>query len=84
MFARKISLTLVDPAGARKPVPLAWMEQFFLRDFTGSSAFDETLPASDGVLEAGLQVDAETARAGLEKWLKGRRMIGPETRVDAE
>jgi hypothetical protein len=57
------------------------MEQFFLRDFTGSSAFDETLPAADGVLEAGLEVEAEQVRSHFEQWLRGRKMIGAGTSV---
>lgn len=83
MFARKLELILVGPAGERRPVPMAWLEQFFLRDFTGSSAFDETLPVADGVLETGLEVDAGEVRAQLEKWLRGRKMIGPDTGVAA-
>ncbi len=81
MFARKLELLLVTATGERRPVPLAWMEQFFLRDFTGSSALDETLPVADGVLETGLGVDAGEVRARFEQWLRGRRMISPETEL---
>ncbi len=81
MFARKLELLLVSATGERRPVPLAWMEQFFLRDFTGAAAFDETLPVADGVLETGLAVDAAVVRARLEQWLRGRRMIPAETEL---
>ncbi len=74
MFARKLKLAL-RTEGAESPVPAAWLEQFFLRDFTGSSAFDETLPAGDGVLEAGLGVDPAEVKAQFERWLRGRKMI---------
>ena len=40
-----------------------------MRSFTGRQAFDETLPVSDGLLEAGFQVDLDALRADLEDWL---------------
>lgn len=69
-------------AGERRPAPLGWMEQFFLRDFTGYSAFDETLPAADGVLEAGFRVDAAEVQAQFERWLRGRKMISADTALE--
>jgi len=51
---------------------------------TGSSAFDETLPAGDGVLEAGFAVDAQEVRDQFERWLRGRKMIPPETQLTVE
>lgn len=76
MFARKLALTL---SGA--PVPKAWLDQFFMRDFTGCSAFDETLPAGDGKLEASFRVDPEELKAQFEEWLRGRKMIGPDAEL---
>jgi hypothetical protein len=43
-----------------------------MRSFTGRSAFDETLPVADGLLEAGFGVDLEALRVDLEDWL-GRK-----------
>jgi hypothetical protein len=80
VFARKLKIELAGPDGSR-PAPHAWLEQFFLRDFTGYSAFDETLPKADGLLEAGSRVDIAEVRTQLEKWLRGRKMIGPETEL---
>jgi hypothetical protein len=74
MFANLLRITLVSSGGGRS-VPRAWLEQFFLRDFTGHSAFDETLVAGEGLLEAGNSVDPEIVHAQLEKWLRGRKMI---------
>lgn len=76
MFAQKLELRLDG-----KPVPKDWLDQFFMRSFTGFSAFDETLPAADGVLEAGLGVELAEVRAQFEKWLRGRKMIAPETEL---
>jgi hypothetical protein len=83
VFARKLVLT-IESAGERRPVPREWLEQFFLRDFTGHSAFDETLPAGDGLLETGFRVDPGEVRLHFEKWLRGRRMIAAEAALSVE
>jgi hypothetical protein len=79
MFLRKMRLTLAGPGREPTPVPRAWLDQFFMRDFTGYGAFDETLPAGDGELEASLRVSPEDVKTQFEKWLRGRKMIPPET-----
>ena len=68
MFARRIQVQLVGPLG-QGPCPIAWLDSFFMRSFTGRSAFDETIPVADGVIEAGFRVDLEALRADLEDWL---------------
>ncbi len=80
MFAQKLRVTLVA-GGVETPAPRAWLEQFFMRDFTGSSAFDQTLVAGDGALEAGFGVEPLEAGAQFERWLRGRRMIAAEAEV---
>lgn len=80
MFARKLRLSLAA-SGTEWPVPKTWLEEFFMRDFTASSAFDETLAAGEGRLEAGWRVKPEELRQQLEKWLRGRKMIPPDTEV---
>jgi hypothetical protein len=40
-----------------------------MRSFTGRSAFDETLPAAEGLLEASFSVDLEALRADMEDWM---------------
>jgi hypothetical protein len=68
MFARKIRVDLVDPQGARA-CPAAWLDSFCMRSFTGRSAFDETLPISDGLMEASFRVDLPALQADMEDWL---------------
>jgi hypothetical protein len=75
-----LSLRLVR-GGDSGPVPKAWLDQFFMRSFTGFSAFDQTLPAGDGVLEAGLDVDTAEVGRQFEKWLRGRKMIDADTEL---
>jgi hypothetical protein len=50
-----------------------------MRSFTGRSAFDETLPVADGLVEAGFEVDLEALEADLEDWLT--RKFGEGKRV---
>ncbi|MGH9395506.1 MAG: hypothetical protein ACRD18_01475 [Terriglobia bacterium] len=78
MFARKVKVEVLDPEGA-KPCPIPWLDSFCMRSFTGRSAFDETLPAGDGELEAGFRVDLEALRADMEDWMT--RKFGGGRRV---
>jgi len=68
MFARKIQVDVIQPDGTRA-CPIAWLDSFSMRSFTGRAAFDETLPVADGRLEASFQVDLEALRADMEDWL---------------
>jgi hypothetical protein len=76
VFAQKLELTL-----GGKPVPKTWLDQFFMRNFTGYSAFDETLPIDDGLLETGLCVSPEEVKEQFEKWLRGRKMVPEDTEL---
>jgi hypothetical protein len=68
MFARKIHVEVLDPEGPR-PCPVAWLDSFLMRSFTGRSAFDETLPVAEGEMEASFQVDLEALRVDMQDWL---------------
>jgi len=68
MFARKIQVEVLAPDGVRL-CPLAWLDSYCMRSFTGRSAFDETLPVADGQLEASFRVDLEALRTDIEDWL---------------
>ncbi len=67
MFARKIRVEIANPEGPRA-CPLAWLDSFCMRSFTGREAFDETLPVADGALEVSFQVDTDSLRADMEDW----------------
>jgi hypothetical protein len=71
VYARRLQIDIVTGEG-RRPCPLDWLDQFAMRNFTGSAEFDDTLPVSDGVLEAGLRVDPERLSAALSEWLTRR------------
>ena len=52
-----------------------------MRSFTGRSAFDETLPVADGLVEAGFAVDLEALEADLEDWLTRKFGAGKQINV---
>jgi hypothetical protein len=68
MFARKLRVEVVI-AGERRACPLDWLDRFLMRNFTGAAEFDDTLPVTDGRMEAGLSVDSQRLAAALEEWL---------------
>lgn len=80
MFARKIRIAVVAP-GEPRPCPLAWLDSYSMRSFTGRAAFDETLPAADGILEAGFQVDLEALQADMEDWMTRKFGQGGQVRL---
>jgi hypothetical protein len=43
-----------------------------MRNFTGSSEFDDTLPTGDGMLEAGLSVEPERLATAMGEWFTKR------------
>lgn len=71
MYARKLYVDVVID-GERKPCPLDWLDAFCMRNFTGSAEFDDTLPVSEGRMEASLKVDPERFAAAFGEWLTKR------------
>ena len=70
MFVRKISVQRVDAHGAESPCPIRWIDNFAMRNFTNDAVFDDTLPAADGLLEAGHHVPLERLRPAMEDWFR--------------
>ena len=80
MFAKKLRVLLVT-GDDECLVPKPWLNQFFMRNFTGPGVFDETLVVADGEVEAGHAVRLEEVPVHLQAWLRGRKLVGPKTRV---
>lgn len=80
MFARKLRVEVVDGAETR-PAPKEWLDQFFMRNFIGLAAFDETLVTGDGELETGLGVSLEQVQAEFERWVRGRKLLPSDAHV---
>lgn len=68
MFVRKVKVEILESHQTRA-CPLAWLDSFSMRNFTGRSAFDDTFPAGEGDLEVGLRVDLKALRGDMEDWM---------------
>ena len=70
MFARRLLIQRIDEKGEPRPCPLRWLDSFAMRNFTGDPIFDDTLPARDGLLEAGHRVPLDPLREAMEDWFR--------------
>jgi hypothetical protein len=61
--------------------PIAWLDSFFMRSFSGRSAFDESLPLADGLIEVGFDVDLQVLKADLEDWLTRKFGAGKQVNL---
>ena len=52
-----------------------------MRSFTGRSAFDESLPVADGLIEVGFGVDLQALKADLEDWLTRKFGAGKQVNL---
>jgi hypothetical protein len=82
MFVRRISVMRVDAAGERHACPIAWIDNFAMRNFTNDAVFDDTLPAADGLLEAGHRVPLELLQPAMEDWFRRKGYLKPGDRLE--
>jgi hypothetical protein len=71
MYAQKFQVDVVI-RGQKKSCPLEWLDQFCMRNFTNSADFDDTLPVSEGKIEASYKLTPERFAEGLAAWLTQR------------
>lgn len=71
MYAQKFEVD-VWVRGEQKSCPVEWLDQFCMRNFTNSADFDDTLPVSDGQIEASFRLTPERFAEGLGAWLTQR------------
>ena len=81
MFVRKLRVEYVGESGASKPCPLAWIDNFAMRNFTNSAVFDDTLPIGDGRVEVGLQVPIDALTAAMEDWFRRKGYLREAERL---
>src|ERR1700755_1566509 len=77
MFARKLRVQRVDAEGGRHACPLAWIDNFAMRNFTNDAIFDDTLPVEEGVLEAGFRVPLPALNTAMEDWFRRKSYLKP-------
>ena len=82
MFVRRLAIERIDSEGARHACPIRWIDSFAMRNFTNDAVFDDTLPAADGVLEAGLRVPLDRLQAAMEDWFRRKGYVKAGERLE--
>ena len=77
MFLRRLSIQRIDASGTRHPCPIRWIDSFAMRNFTNDALFDDTLPAADGLLEAGSRVPLDRLQSAMEDWFRRKGYLKP-------
>jgi len=77
MFARKIRVEY-EQNGRRLPCPLKWLDSFSMRNFTNATAFDNTLPVADGLMEIGNHVPVAELKGAMEDWFRRKSYIAKD------
>ena len=84
MFLRRLQIERVDAAGDSHPCPVAWIDNFAMRNFTNDAVFDDTLPVADGLLEAGFRVPLDRLQPAMEDWFRRKGYLKPEERLETQ
>lgn len=82
MFVRKLTVMRVDVGGERHPCSIKWIDNFAMRNFTNDAIFDDTLPAGDGLLEAGHRVPLERLGKAMEDWFRRKGYLKADERLE--
>lgn len=82
MFARLLRIERIDAKGERHACALRWIDSFAMRNFTNDAVFDDTLPVSDGLLEAGTQVPLDRLRTAMEDWFRRKGYLKHGERLE--
>jgi hypothetical protein len=80
MFARRIRVEYSHNA-TTLPCPLKWLDSFSMRSFTNFSAFDDTLPVTDGEMEIGSRVLLDQLRESMEDWFRRKGYIAKDSHL---
>lgn len=81
MFVRKLRIERIDSEGQAHACPIKWIDNFAMRNFTNDAIFDDTLPAADGVLEAGYRVPLDKLQTAIEGWFRRKGYLQPNERL---
>jgi hypothetical protein len=80
MFARKITINY-EQNGEVHPCPLKWLDSFSMRSFTNFSAFDDTLPVSDGLMQIGARVPLDKLEEAMQDWFRRKSYLSQEGKL---
>jgi hypothetical protein len=82
MFSRRLSIRRIDSTGDRHDCPIRWIDNFAMRNFTNDAVFDDTLPAADGLLEAGTRVPLDRLQPAMEDWFRRKGYLKADERLE--
>lgn len=79
MFLRKLRVEYVrgGEAATSAACPIAWIDNFAMRNFTNDAIFDDTLPVGDGLIEVGLRVPEDRLQSAMEDWFRRKGYLKP-------
>lgn len=80
MFARRVRVEY-EKAGQRQKCPLAWLDNFAMRNFTNDAIFDDTLPVADGEMEIGQRVPLERLKSAVEDWFRRKNYLPKDAQL---
>lgn len=80
MFSRKLRVEY-EHEGKRLPCPLKWLDSFSMRNFTNATAFDDTLPVSDGEMEIGTKVPLDQLDEAMEDWFRRKGYLAGDSKL---
>lgn len=75
MWIRRLRIERAAPDGSVHLCPIAWIDNFAMRNFTNDAIFDDTLPVADGLLEVGLRVPLDGLRAAMQDWFRRKSYL---------
>lgn len=81
MFVRLLSIERVAADGGVHGCPVKWIDNFSMRNFTNDAVFDDTLPAGDGLLEAGHRVPLARLQTAMEDWFRRKNYLKPDEQL---
>jgi hypothetical protein len=81
VFVRRLSVERITSDGRALPCPIAWIDNFAMRNFTNEAVFDDTLPVADGLLEAGFRVPLDRLVPAMEDWFRRKGYLAADERL---
>ncbi|MGD0367785.1 MAG: hypothetical protein ABSA94_10015 [Acidobacteriaceae bacterium] len=84
MWIRKLRIERVTQTGEVHTCPIAWIDNFAMRNFTNDAIFDDTLPVGDGLLEAGTRIPLDRLRDSMEDWFRRKGYLAADETLRIE
>jgi hypothetical protein len=85
LFACRLKILRIAADGSHHDCPLAWIDNFAMRNFTNDACFDDTLPLADGLMEASYRVQLDALKTAMADWFtrKGYLRSGESLAIQA-